>query len=753
MKKSFFPIILLSFCLVCCNKNTTPSSSGSSTDSGSTDSSTSDDSSQPKGTPVFSQTSYSYDKNVLCDLELPVELNGVNIYASYMNDYLLSAKQSYYDPDHKVLLIKESYMATLNKGEYTLTVYFDEEIDPAVLAITVMNSVETSFDTTLKNYAFGKTGDLRYNCDFSTAHVLSLMKGDVVIPDSYYYMDNGDFVLRKELLEHTYGTSEFKLKLSNHDVYYFNVNTDIMFFTDYDITTIHSDVESIYGANPLYQYAASDHVMIVDASEYGMTGKALKYIPNTVPVELDCNSIFTLADVTTGMSWYKVGYVADKTYVISFDYETIGSSDVAGQTFAFATTTVWGAPFNYQQNLLMGPSNDGVVHHFSVILTGSQIAAGTFIYAKWLGGSGYLLVDNFKVCEIEQGFDVVTVPSYKLGSGNFVVSLNAHGWNYTVSIDDNPVANATCGDTLLTIPESYMNTLSAGSHELVFNTAIGYFTYNFVVKEDGTCILTETSKSFSDVSVQLKLAGEFANCSIVGAKKYGANQYDVSSSGQSLSIDNFELVSDGLIVKPAVLKYLYGTTRFEIEASTGEVLEFTLTSTKMMFFSNFNETDVWCWNYVSGAYNLTICQDSGMTSSQMVDGRKALVYQPKNATLPHSKNPGTYQNGIFTFKRDVPAVATTYWEPLTLDASTQYKFTLKYSVTGYNENTKLTFYRWLTNGAEDKTNVIDPTQTTWTYTCLGGDFVGFYFYCGYSAASDVTNYKVVITEFSMEAVS
>lgn len=753
MRKSFFPIILLSFCLAACNKGVNPSSSNTSSDNPSSDTSSDSSSSGEKGTPVFSQSSYSYDKNVLCDLELPVELNGVNIYASYMNDYLLSAKQSYYDPDHKVLLIKESYMATLNKGEYTLTVYFDEEIDPAVLAITVMNSVETSFDTTLKNYAFGKTGDLRYTCDFSTAHVLSLMKGDAVIPESYYYMDNGDFVLRKELLEHTYGTSEFKLELSNHDVYYFNVNTDIMFFTDYDITTIHSEVESIYGANPLYQYAASDHVMIVDASEYGMTGNALKYVPNTVPVELDCNSIYTLADVTTSMSWYKVGYVSSKTYVISFDYETIGSSDVAGQTFCFATITSWGAPFTYSQPLLIGPSNDGVVHHFSIILTGSQIQSGTFIYAKWLGGSGFLLVDNFKVCEIEQGFDVMTVPSYKLGSGNFSVSLNSHGWDYSVSIDGNPIANAVCGSTLMVIPEASMSELAAGPHDLVFNTAIGDFTYRFVVKEDGVCVLTETAKSYSDSSTQLKLAGEFSNCSIVGAKKYGANQYDVSASGQNIATSNFELVSDGLIVKPAVLQNLYGTTRFEVEASTGETLEFRLTNTKMMFFSNFNETDVWCWNYVGTASNLTICQDSGMTSATTVDGRKALVYEPKNATLPHSKNPGTYQNGIFTFKRDIPAVSGTFWEPLTLDASTQYKFTLKYSVTGYNDNTKLTFYRWLTSGAEDKTNVIDPTQTTWTYTCLGGDFVGFYFYCGYSAASDVTNYKVVITEFSMEAVS
>ena len=142
-----------------------------------------------------------------------------------------------------------------------------------------------------------------------------------------------------------------------------------------------------------------------------------------------------------------------------------------------------------------------------------------------------------------------------------------------------------------------MNQLEVGPHILAFNTAIGIFEYNFVVKEDGTCVLTETSKSYSDSTTQIKLAGEFTNCSIVGAKKFGANQYDISkTTGQSLTTGGFELASDGLIVKPAVLQYLYGTTRFEVEMSTGETLEFTLTNTKMMVFTNFNETDIWCWH-------------------------------------------------------------------------------------------------------------------------------------------------------------
>lgn len=763
MRKFLFPIIMMAFCLTCC-QTTTPSKSETSSDSSQTSessstSSSSEDSSsssdeKPIGIPAFSQTAYSYDKNVLCDLELPVELNGVNIYASYMNDYLLSFKQSYYNPEHKVLVITEDYMVTLDKGNYTLTVYFDEEIDPAVLTITVMNSVETSFDTTLKNYAFGKTGDLRYECDFSTATVKSLKKGDVVIPSSYYYMDNGDFVLKKELLERTYGTSEFTLTLSNNDTYTFNVNTDIMFFTDYDITTIHSEVESIYGANPLYQYASSDHVMIVDASEYGMNGRALKYIPNTIPVELDCNSIFTLADVTTSMSWYKVGYVASKTYVISFDYETIGSSDIAGQTFVFATITNWGAPFSFSQNLLMGPSNDGKVHHFSIILTGSQIQSGTFIYAKWLGGSGFLLVDNFKVCEINEGFDVSTVPSYKQGTGDFTMSLNSHGWDYTVEIDGTPIADASCGTASLTIPEASLNSFAVGAHELSFNTAIGYFTYPFIIKEDGVCVLNETTKTFSDSSSQLKLSGEFVNCSIMSAKKYGAIEYDISkTNGQTVDISGFELVSDGLIVKPVVLQYLYGGTRFELEFTTGETLEFTLTSTTMTMFTNFNETDVWCWSYNGTPSNITICQDTGMTSLQMVDGRKVLVYQPKDATLDHAKNPGTHQNGILTFKRSTAASNGTYWVPLTMNATKNYQFTLKYEISGYNSNTHLVFYRWLTSGGDDRTIYLDPEQTTWTYTCKAGDILGFYFYCLYSATSDVANYKVMISEFSVEVVS
>ena len=749
MKKSFFPIILLSFCLACCNKNITPSSSNNSTDSSSTD--TSSDSSEEKGTPVFSQTSYSYDKNVLCDLELPVELNGVNIYASYFNDYLLSAKQAYYNPQHKVLVIEEDYMFTVNKGSHALTVYFDEPIDPAILTINVMNSVITSFDTTTKNYTFGKTGDLHYDCDFSTATVESLKKGDVVIPSEYYQTSSGDFILKHELLDHCYGTTKFSLYLTNHDIYDFTVNSDIMFFTDYDITTIHSDIESVYGANPLYQYASSDHVMIVDASEYGMSGNALKYIPNNVEVDLDCHSIMTLADVTTSMTWYKVGYTTGKKYLISFDYETIGSSDNPGQTFVFASTTVWGAPFNYQQALLMGPSNDGVVHHFNVVLTGTQIASGTFIYAKWINGSGYLLLDNFRVCEIEEGFDVSDVASFKKGDTSYSTSLNSHGWQYTIKIDGNPIESAICGETTLTIPVSVLEALSVGPHTMTFVTSIGEYDYNFVVRENGKCILNETTKTFNDYNSSLKLSGEFENCSVYAAKKYGSNQYDVSKTkGQTLNVNDFELASDGLIVKPGVLKYLYGDTRIELDMTSGDHLIFTLKNAKTKMITNFNESNVWAWNYMSSANNTTICQDTGMTSSEIIDGRTALVYEPKNATLPHSSTPGTHQNGVLTFKRYCAASSSTYWEPLTMDASKNYKFSLNYEVMGDNENTKLIFYRWITGSTDDKTLELDPNETTWSYTCLGSNILGFYFFCLYSASTDVANYKVRIYSFSVE---
>ncbi len=748
MKKQFLILLTSVFCLVGCNQISTSEMPASESLTSETSETTSE-----RGVPIFSKTAYSYDRNALGDLELPVELNGVNVFATYFEDYLISRKDAFYNETLKTLVIAEAFMKTVQKGVYTLVVHFDEEIEPANLTITVMNSVTTSFDLTQKTYKFGKTGDLYYECDFSTAAVVSLMKGDVVIPEEYYEFDGTHFILKSGVLDRCYGTPQFKLLLSNNDIYTFSVETDIMFFTDYDITTIHSTIESIHGANPLYQYAASDSVMIVDATEFGMNGNALKYIPNNVEVELDCHSIMTLADVTTSMTWYKVGYTASKKYSISFDYQTIGSSDVDGQQFVFATTPVWGAPFTYSQKLLMGPENDGKVHNFSVVLTGNQIQAGTFIYAKWIGGSGYLLIDNFRVLEVENEFIVNNIESYTIDSGDYKVSVNSNGWLYSVEIDEEPVPNALCEPNQLTIPSTFMNTLAVGSHTLTFVTPLGKYNFNFVVKEYGVCNLIETEKSFTTISESIKFAGEFANCSILSVKKFGQNQYDMShESGISVAPSYFALEADGLVVKPIALENLYGTTRFEFEISTGETLTINLTSTKTKFYTNFNEVDVWCWSATSGAYNMSICQDSGMTSATMVDGRKALVYEPKNATLPHSSNPGTHQNGILTFKRDCPEVAGTVWEPLSLEINTTYKFTLQYSITGANENTKLIFYRWLTSGAEDKSNIVNPSATTWEYTCKGGDFVGFYFYCAYTATSDVTNYKVTITSFKVEAV-
>lgn len=749
MKKQFVMLLMSVFCLVGCNNGPVSVSDTSDTQ---TTSETSEPTSE-RGIPTFSKNEYSYDRNALGDLEIPVELNGVNIFATYFDDYLISRKEAYYNETLKTLVIAEDFMKTVQKGIYNLKVIFDEEIDPANLTITIMNSVTTTFDITQKSYKFGKTGDLYYECDFSIASVTSLMKGDVVIPTEYYEFDGTYFILKSGLLDRCFGTPQFTLLLSNNDIYTFSVETDIMFFTDYDITTIHSTIESIHGANPLYQYAASDSVMIIDATEFGMSGNALKYIPNNVEVELDCHSIMTLADVTTSMTWYKVGYTAAKTYAISFDYQTIGSSDVSGQQFVFATTPVWGAPFTYSQKLLMGPENDGKVHNFSVILTGTQIQAGTFIYAKWIGGSGYLLLDNFRVLEIEDDFVVNSVESYTIDSGDYTVNLNSNGWLYTIEIDGVAVPSAICDETLLTIPAAFMDTLAVGTHTLTFVTPIGKFSYTFVVKEYGVCTLNETTKSFTSTSETVKYAGEFINCSILSVKKFGQNQYDAShQDGIDVPVANFALEADGLVIKPAALDNLYGTTKFEFQISTGEVLTVYLTSVKTKFFTNFNEVDVWCWSATSGAYNMSICQDSGMTSATVIDGRKALVYEPKNATLPHSSSPGTHQNGILTFKRDIPEVAGTMWEPLTLDVNTTYKFTLQYTITGANENTKLIFYRWLTSGAKDKSNIINPSATTWEYTCLGGEFVGFYLYCAYTATSDVTNYKVTITSFKVEAV-
>lgn len=736
MKKIFLPLMLVSLFLVGCNNNPTNPPVPPKPD---------------PGIPVFSKDSYSYDKNAANDLEMPVELNGVNIYACYFEDYLLSAKQAKYESDKKVLAIKESYMSTVDKGNYTLTVYYDEEVKPSVLNIEVMNSVKTRFDTATKKYTFGKTGDLKYDCDFSIATITSLTKGGITIPSTYYSYADNTFSLSSEVLDHCYGTSEFVLTLSNHDVYKFNVSSDILFFTDYDLTTIHSDVVSIYGANPLYQYATTESVQIVNAESYGMVGNALKYVPNNVEVELDCNSIMTLGDALTTMSWYKVGYVRDKIYSISFDYETIGSSNVTGQTFCFATITDWGAPFTYQEPLLMGPENDNKVHHFSVILTGNQIQSGTFIYAKWLRGSGYLLLDNFRVSEVTDCLEIINLPDYKKDSGDYVGTINAHGWKYDLLLDGNEVTEATLKDDSFIIPSSVMNNLSVGVHELVFSTSIGDVKATLTVTINGTAILTETSKTVTGKESSVKLSGTFNNAYITKVTKYGSNQYDVSNKdGQEVSKNDFSFENDGLVIQNNALITLYGTTTFKIDTSIGNQLTFTITNTTNIFYDDFNTTNVWPWDACGSSLNYTITQDTKMSSLGMVDGHNVLVYEPYNAEQDHAKNPSVCQNGIFTMKRD--GSNPVAWEPFNFEMDKTYRFTLNYKIEGDNDKTSFIFYRWLTNGAEDKSNELSPNLTTWTFECKGGDFIGFHFCAMRSSQTDLIGYKVTISSFVVEAV-
>ena len=380
------------------------------------------------GTPEFSQESYFYDRLGGGAIELPYDLDGAKLYYVYVDGVALAKGTYEYNDSTKCIEINEYTAIRLADGTHTIKTVTDAgDAIPATCTLITDNSVKTAYNSgDYVNFKYGKDDDVKLNFNLNGTTVKSMMQGDRVIPSSYYSLNGNTVSFSADWAKRYYGDTKYEIILSNNDVYSFTVRTNVIFYTDYDVTTIHDTTNSNTGQNSLYQYYSA--VSIVDApTSYGFeSGKCLRIKPNTTDVAFDCNGYFTLKSPSCSFAWYNAGFDSAKDYRVSFDYAT--ENTTTGELFYRNEAGSWG------MNLFIGTDNDNQVHHFETVIDGSIIGNGLFLRAFFKGGSaGYVYIDNFSVSETEITNDIsLTTKTVNVTNGSQSFTVNGNFGNYSV---------------------------------------------------------------------------------------------------------------------------------------------------------------------------------------------------------------------------------------------------------------------------------------------------------------------------------
>ncbi len=566
--------------------------------------------------PSFSQSSYEYDRLGGGDLELPIELDGANLVYLELDESILTANDWHYDATKKMVSIRKDIVLALFEGEHTVIAITDAETEtPVSCKVIISQSLKTTFDeVTEKSFVYGKDSGVSFSVGYNgTTPILLTLADGSKVDEKYYSYDENSFTVKSEFLGKFSTVSNYRLYLSNNDSYEFLITSNVIFATDYDHSTIHDETASNIGHNPLYQY--SDNVSIIDGPD-GMDGKVLKITPNTVDVTYDCNGYYTLRNEVWESTWYKASFVEGKYYAISFDYMTEGTS--VGEFSFKSVNTGW------KEDLLLGAENDGVVHHFTTVVSYDEIGNGTYLWAKFNGGGGVVYVDNFRIAELDAVPSLTQGAEYQIGSGSYSVAFDNTGLAYKVLLNGAEVQTLYENGTLV-IPESAMTELPAGIHELKVVTDVVTLSVELRVADNRVATFNEGISSYDILnSAPLKVYGSFdEGIELVSLKqkvKNSDNGYvggwefvhnDVTTDYSSLvSLENGADGSGYLLMPVSLLDCLWGQTTFIAEFSNGKTSEFTVDSIRVPMFTNYDETTL--EGYLNGNKNTGSPLNSGL---------------------------------------------------------------------------------------------------------------------------------------------
>ena len=500
----------------------------------------------------------------------------------------------------------------------------------------------------------------------------------------------------KTVLSQYYGDTDFTVVLSNNDRYTFTINSNVIFYSDYDITTIHNETVSTIGHNPLYQYADGESVKVVDGSSLGMSGNVLKYTPNTGPVQYDCHAIYTLKSPSCSYMWYDAGYSTSATYAFEFDYLT--ENTTVGE---FSFKLVNGTIIN---NLLLGEENDNKVHHYKTVVSGADIKDGTMVWAYFENGSGNVYFDNFRVTEISSQPVIGSVPEYNL-EGDLVIPFNNAGYEFDIYYGEEQV-QYTYENGNIVISESYLENFAVGAYDFVVKTLIKDYTFKVRVVDNSVAELIDTTYNYEEgVSGEAILKGSFSNRIEIVSVKQTARSYNSTYDGwefyhysdydykDEVTLNKGENGEGGIVLSQTLLNRVAGEGHFLVEFSNGKSGEFTIYSNRTHVSNN---DDLTIEGHYNGVEVIGSPFASGMNGAlvevkEREEGNKALYITDTSATAD-----STY----FTIKLHSHVWD---WYYIDVDQNQNCRIRFNYQLSGFGANE--VFYEVLvTNGYDVASN-------------------------------------------------
>ncbi len=536
--------------------------------------------------PEVSQTEFSYDKSAGDVCEIPVNLNGNIISMINLDGYRIKENEWSYNQETSCIEFAEEVCLDLELQSYAVEVITTG--GSVSFTLNVINTITTSFDeVTEKSVSLGKADGVEFAVNFNGTTVKEITFGSLVLSKDDYSVTENSLKIKDSFLKKTYLDDQrtYTVKLSNNDKYDFAITVDnVLFFTNYDETTIHDELKSNNGQNSLYQ--DSTRVDVVNAPEgSGMTGRVLKFTPHTEDVALDVHGVFTLAPLDNTSTWKKINFKVGKKYVMTFDYMTEGTT--AGENFLFRSWT------NDLKSEPLNTGNPGQKQSFKFEFTYDTASVGYFVFGKFLNG-GSIYFDNVRILEIGD-MPTVTFEQNYTGEDSYFATLNSYGYLWNKVLVDGVEVEYQVQENKMYLDTTYLKTLAYGSHTVVLSNDYfsikGQFAY-----EDTRLVakLTETEKTFVLGEKSLKLKGQFdQGITIDSIMRKGSISYDSSYvDGKEMYAGYITVEEDGIILSKELLDQVYGTCSYEVVCSNGNVLSFTLTSNGM-FYTNFDETEIW----------------------------------------------------------------------------------------------------------------------------------------------------------------
>ncbi len=676
--------------------------------------------------PELTQEKYSYDKAVGLDFELPVKLNGAEISMLKIDGTRLVEDLWSYSETTECVSINEEYMLSLALGDYAAELITTG--GTAEFTLAVVNTVETSFDkVTSRSAELGKAHGVTFSADFGEATVKSITYGDYTLSSDDYTATATSLTVNESFYKRTFGEGKYTLTLSNNDIYEFYIETNNLAYTDYDVTTLHSDLQSNTGLNPYYQ--DSTRVEIIEApDDCGMSGKVLKFTPHTEDVPLSVHGIYTFEETGGTGTWHKLAFKSGKNYIVSFDYYPVDTTD--GEDVRFRT---------YAGNL-MGPKLDmtpGELKHYSYSFTYRPEYAAFMVYGKLLNG-GYILFDNYRITETDE---LLAAELESSDENGLVVSVTANGYLVSDVLIDGASVPYNYEEGKVTVAAEVVDQLELGRHTVSILTSVSCAEVVFDhADKSKIAILTETERAFKFGASEIKLAGQFDDgVTVTGLSRRGDSPFDsAKTESKPMNIEYVSLGADGLTIMKGLLDQVYGTCEYELEVSTGDTLSFSLTS-NTLFYTDFDETDLWGEGIVD-LYGV-LREPNAVPLVSFESGVEGLEGRALKYSAPEVNNDWFIR--ILTFQNR-EAGAPWWFCPMTFEDEKFYEFSFKYKAEFETQPAHGFYYSTQPNDGEIA--LADQTEGVHTFSQVfkGKDIALFLIgYWGF----DVTGATLYVDEF------